>query len=63
MKIILLGPPGSGKGTVSKRLEKDFNLTHISAGKLLREEVSKGTTIGKNIKEFIEKGNLVLKTL
>lgn len=59
MKIILLGPPGSGKGTVADRLEQEFHLKHISAGALLREEVAKGTTIGRDIKKIIEKGNLV----
>jgi len=59
MKIILLGPPGSGKGTVSERLEKDFNLFHLSAGELLREEVAKETTIGKEIKKYISQGELV----
>ncbi|MEK6969320.1 MAG: adenylate kinase [Nanoarchaeota archaeon] len=59
MKIILLGPPGSGKGTVSEKLEKDFNFAHVSAGELLREEVKKGTTLGKDIQKIIEKGNLV----
>lgn len=59
MKLILLGPPGSGKGTVSERLEKDFRLLHVSAGELLREEVRKETPIGKDIKKYIEKGELV----
>ena len=59
MKIILLGPPGSGKGTVSERLVQDYNLIHISAGEILREEVQKKTTLGKEIKKYIEKGNLV----
>ncbi|MBU1112198.1 MAG: nucleoside monophosphate kinase [Nanoarchaeota archaeon] len=59
MKIIMLGPPGSGKGTVSEKLEKDFNLFHLSPGELLREEVKKGTTIGKDIKKYIENGDLV----
>jgi adenylate kinase len=59
VKIILLGPPGSGKGMISEQLERDYNLLHISAGKLLREEVSKETTIGKDIKRYIEQGNLV----
>lgn len=59
MKLILLGPPGSGKGTVADRLEKEFHLKHISAGQLLREEVAKGTPLGKDIKKIIEKGLLV----
>jgi len=59
MKIILLGPPGSGKGTISEKLSHDFKLVHISPGELLREEVSKGTHLGSEIKKFIEKGNLV----
>ncbi|MBI2151720.1 nucleoside monophosphate kinase [Candidatus Woesearchaeota archaeon] len=59
MKIILLGPPGSGKGTVSENLVKDFSAAHISPGEILREEVSKETTLGIEIKKYIEKGNLV----
>jgi adenylate kinase len=59
MKLILLGPPGSGKGTVSEKLVKDLKLQHVSAGELLREEVDKQTTIGTQIKKFIEKGDLV----
>lgn len=59
MKIIIMGPPGSGKGTVSERLVKDYGLTHVSPGELLREEVSKGTTIGKDIQKYIESGKLV----
>ena len=59
MKIVLLGPPGSGKGTVADHIEKEFHLKHISTGALLREEVAKGTTIGKDIQKIIEKGELV----
>ena len=59
MKLIILGPPGSGKGTVSTKLAKGFKLSHISAGKILREEVKKKTTLGKGIKKYIQKGHLV----
>ena len=54
MKLIIMGPPGSGKGTVSERLGKNLELLHVSPGELLREEVAKGTTIGKEIERFIE---------
>ena len=59
MKLILLGPPGSGKGTVAEKLEKEFHLISISAGELLREEVNKKTSIGKEIKKCIDRGDLV----
>ncbi len=59
MKLIILGPPGSGKGTIAERLEKEFRWKHISAGELLREEVAKGTTIGRDIQKVLEKGRLV----
>jgi len=59
MKLILLGPPGSGKGTVAEKLEKEFGWFHLSAGAVLREEVEKKTSLGKEIKKYIDKGNLV----
>lgn len=59
MNMILLGPPGSGKGTVSEQLVKDFKFKHISPGEILREEVSKGTSLGKEIAKYMEKGDLV----
>ena len=59
MKIILLGPPGSGKGTVAEKLCRDFGLTAISAGVLLRDQVDKNTEIANEIKAFMEKGKLV----
>lgn len=59
MKLILLGPPGSGKGTLAEKLENKFHLTSISAGELLREEVSKKTSLGQEIKKYIDQGNLV----
>ena len=59
MKLIILGPPGSGKGTVSERLEKEFGFLHISAGELLRKEAAKNTALGKEIKKTIDAGKLV----
>ena len=59
MKLIFIGPPGSGKGTVARKLVKDFNLTHISPGEMLREEVFKKTSLGEEIDKYISKGHLV----
>ncbi|MEK6937930.1 MAG: nucleoside monophosphate kinase [Nanoarchaeota archaeon] len=59
MRLILLGAPGSGKGTISEVLVDKLHLFHISPGELLREEVRKQTTIGKEIAKYIEKGELV----
>jgi adenylate kinase len=58
-RIILLGPPGSGKGTVAARLRQEFGLNHISSGHLLRREVEKGSATGQRIRLFLEKGELV----
>ncbi len=59
MKLIILGPPGSGKGTVSEKLAKEFKLFHLSAGDLLREEIRRKTSLGKQIQKYIDTGNLV----
>lgn len=58
MKLIILGPPGSGKGTIAEKLVKEFHLYHLSPGQLLREEIQKGTTIGKAIRKDVEQGRL-----
>jgi len=57
--LILLGPPGAGKGTVGNKLSQMWNLPLISSGDLLRENVNKETELGKKAKDYMEKGELV----
>lgn len=57
--IILLGPPGSGKGTQAVRISKELGIPHISTGDLFRENISKGTDLGKKVKSFTDAGKLV----
>lgn len=59
MRIILLGPPGAGKGTQAKLLKDNFALAHISTGDLLRKAVCDNTPIGKTVKQYMDKGDLV----
>jgi len=59
LNLILLGAPGSGKGTQALRLSKEFNIPHISTGDIFREAVSTGTDLGKKAKVFMDKGKLV----
>ena len=59
MYIVMLGAPGTGKGTIGKILSKDLNLVHISTGDIFREQINKGTELGKKIKSYIDSGALV----
>ncbi len=59
MKLIILGPPGSGKGTYSIRLKEKFRLEKISTGDIFRKEIKKGSTLGKKIENLLREGKLV----
>lgn len=59
MRLILLGPPGAGKGTQASAIVEKFNIPHISTGDIFRENISKETDLGKEVKNYIDKGLLV----
>ena len=59
MFIVLLGAPGSGKGTAGKIIAEDLKLAHISTGDLFRENLKNETELGKEAKEYMDKGELV----
>src|ERR1051325_10359888 len=58
-RVILLGPPGSGKGTIASRLVSRFGLRHLSTGHWFRREMRDNTAIGRRIKSYMDRGELV----
>jgi adenylate kinase len=59
LNLILLGPPGAGKGTQAERLREDFDLAYIATGDMLRKAVKEGTELGRKAKEYMDNGDLV----
>ncbi|MFD7627075.1 adenylate kinase [Streptomyces sp. NPDC059851] len=59
MRIVLVGPPGAGKGTQAAFLAKNLSIPHISTGDLFRANISKNTELGRRAKEFMDAGKLV----
>jgi adenylate kinase len=59
LNLILLGPPGAGKGTQAERLTDDFNLPYVATGNILRKAVADGTALGIEAKSFMDAGGLV----
>jgi len=59
LNLILLGPPGAGKGTQAERLEDDFHLPYIATGNMLRAQVSEGTDLGRKAESYMKDGKLV----
>jgi adenylate kinase len=59
MKLVLLGPPGAGKGTQAERIERRYDLAHLSTGEMLRAAVAAGTEVGRQAKAIMDAGRLV----
>ena len=59
MRVIMLSPPGAGKGTHCAHLSRATGITHISSGEVLRAEVAHGTELGRQVREFTARGDLV----
>ena len=59
LNLVLLGPPGAGKGTQAERLVDDFGLPYYATGNILREAVGNGSELGREAKSYMERGELV----
>jgi adenylate kinase len=63
MRIVLLGPPGAGKGTQAKCIVSEYNIPHLSTGDMLRAAAQAETSIGKQVKQTMASGKLVPDSL
>ena len=62
MRLVILGPPGAGKGTQADFIVENFKTPHISTGDIFRENIKNGTDLGKKAKSYMDKGLLVPRT-
>ena len=59
MKIVMLGPPGAGKGTQAKMIAQEYQIPHVSTGDIFRANIKNGTELGKEAKRYMDQGLLV----
>jgi adenylate kinase len=59
LQLVIMGPPGAGKGTQARRISDKYRISHISTGAILRAEVEKGTGLGREVESIMERGELV----
>src|SRR5213079_1129942 len=59
LNLVMLGPPGAGKGTQARQLRRRWNIPHISTGAMLRDAVQAGTPLGREVAAIMESGGLV----
>ena len=59
MRLILLGPPGAGKGTLAACLAQKFAVPHLASGDILREQIRQGTDMGRSVQGYLDSGDLV----
>lgn len=59
MRLVILGPPGAGKGTQAASIVETYNVVHISTGDIFRENIKNATELGKKAKSYMDRGELV----